>query len=103
MNILQKTTQARSNIAKCDLYTPHTKLLSMFFGAVNTYERVHSASLRKWSLDWIYEVLKKEDEFTKWVFPGNRILDQITRTPWLHATRYREPFSETSTVVMYVP
>jgi len=39
---------ARNNICPDDLYTPHTKLLDMFFGLTNVYEKVHSTTLRQW-------------------------------------------------------
>ena len=61
---------ARNFIAKEDLYTPHTRLLDLFFNVVNVYEKVAPSSLREYALDWIYEVLQKEDEFSKYITIG---------------------------------
>ena len=38
---------ARDTIAEDDLYTPHTKLLDLFFSVVGIYEKIHSTTLRK--------------------------------------------------------
>ncbi|EGD81137.1 cycloartenol synthase [Salpingoeca rosetta] len=54
----------RNEVASEDLYTPHTRVLDAFYAAVNVYEKFAPAFLRRWALDWIYEVLEKENEFT---------------------------------------
>ena len=46
----------RNEVAQEDLYTPHTFALDAFFSIVNVYEKFAPSFLRKWALDWIYEV-----------------------------------------------
>eukprot|EP00043_Microstomoeca_roanoka_P008241 m.79510 g.79510 ORF g.79510 m.79510 type:complete len:723 (-) comp14159_c0_seq1:213-2381(-) len=60
----------RNQVAQEDLYTPHTKILDLFFVAVNTYEKIAPRWLRRWALDWIYQVLQKENEFTNYICIG---------------------------------
>eukprot|EP00039_Didymoeca_costata_P000295 m.45021 g.45021 ORF g.45021 m.45021 type:complete len:725 (+) comp10173_c0_seq4:117-2291(+) len=60
----------RNFVAEEDLYTPHTWALDLFFSACNLYEKVAPSMIRNWALDWVYEVLKKEDEFTNYITIG---------------------------------
>eukprot|EP00055_Hartaetosiga_balthica_P006445 m.20203 g.20203 ORF g.20203 m.20203 type:complete len:722 (-) comp5225_c0_seq1:126-2291(-) len=62
--------QYRNSVAKEDLYTPHTKVLDLFFSCVNVYEKFASRWLRNRALDWIYEVLESENEFTNYICIG---------------------------------
>jgi len=66
-------TKARSFICDVDLYTPHTMLLEIFFGVVDVYEKVAPSFLRNAALDWVYKLLEKEDEFTKFIDIGTAI------------------------------
>ena len=76
-------TKARSFICDVDLYTPHTMLLEIFFGVVDVYEKVAPSFLRNAALDWVYKLLQKEDEFTKFIDIGKAknpgVLDQFAR------------------------
>lgn len=54
----------RSHIASVDLYSPHPRLLEVVFAAAGVYERVHSTWLRKRALDYVYEMIRMEDENT---------------------------------------
>jgi lanosterol synthase len=56
---------ARSRVASEDLYTPHTLPLEISYSVFNAYERVAPTWIRNKALDWIYELIQKEDEFTK--------------------------------------
>lgn len=60
----------RSFVATEDLYTPHTLALQAFFKIVDLYEHVASSTVRRWAMDWCYEVLQKEDEFTHYITIG---------------------------------
>lgn len=62
--------RARSFVREEDMYTPHTRVLETFFTVVNGYERVAPHWLRRRALNWIYEVLQKEDQFTNFICIG---------------------------------
>eukprot|EP00040_Diaphanoeca_grandis_P034707 m.216523 g.216523 ORF g.216523 m.216523 type:complete len:721 (-) comp33210_c0_seq1:416-2578(-) len=70
---------ARNRIAECDLYTPHTWLLDSFFAVCNTYEKVAPRFLRRKALDWCYELMQKEDEFTNYICigPVNKMINML--------------------------
>ena len=44
--------------------------MQAFFKIVDIYEYVASPTIRRWAMDWCYEVLQKEDEFTKYITIG---------------------------------
>ncbi|ORY69166.1 terpenoid cyclases/protein prenyltransferase alpha-alpha toroid [Leucosporidium creatinivorum] len=71
----------RSNIASVDLYSPHPALLEVVFAVSGAYERVHSTWLRKRALDYVYELIKMEDENTSYQCqaPVNKALNMICR------------------------
>eukprot|EP00050_Salpingoeca_kvevrii_P016478 m.55791 g.55791 ORF g.55791 m.55791 type:complete len:728 (-) comp6961_c0_seq1:3499-5682(-) len=75
---------ARKTIAPEDLYTPHTMVLDAFFTMCNAYEHIAPRWLRKRALDWIYQVLAKEDEFTNFIDigPVNKMINMLC--VWLH-------------------
>eukprot|EP00051_Salpingoeca_urceolata_P031664 m.12497 g.12497 ORF g.12497 m.12497 type:complete len:725 (+) comp4271_c0_seq2:368-2542(+) len=84
---------ARGTVAPEDLYTPHTRTLKVFFSIVNTYERFRSSSLRQRALDWVYEVLRKEDEFTNYICigPVNKVLNMLA--VWIREGPESKPFA----------
>ncbi len=69
----------RNRVAAEDLYTPHTWMLNAFFACCNTYEYFALPWLRRRALDWIYQVIKKEDEFTNHICigPVNKVINMI--------------------------
>lgn len=73
--------KARSFVAPEDLYTPHTWPLEASFAVFNAYEKVAPQWLRSKALDWVYELLRKEDEFTKCV--RSLVLRALLAFPWL--------------------
>ncbi|XP_051937890.1 lanosterol synthase isoform X2 [Hippocampus zosterae] len=60
----------RSNVAACDMYTPHSTLLSVFYTVLNVYEAHHSATLRAMAVKELYEHIQADDRFTKCISIG---------------------------------
>ncbi|MBN3308394.1 ERG7 synthase, partial [Amia calva] len=60
----------RNNVAACDLYTPHSKLLTIAYVIMNVYEAHHSTSLRKKAVEELYDHIKADDRFTKCISIG---------------------------------
>ncbi|XP_062907586.1 lanosterol synthase isoform X1 [Mobula hypostoma] len=60
----------RNNVAACDLYTPHSKLLTAAYVLLNVYEEYHSASLRKRAVSELYDHIMADDRFTKCISIG---------------------------------
>ena len=85
-----KWSSERSNIASCDLYTPHSWLLCGVHCVFNTYEYVHSSAIRKMALDKCYEHIMFDDDVTDGISIGpiSKVIQMLAR--W-----HREgPFSE---------
>ncbi|XP_049585016.1 lanosterol synthase [Syngnathus scovelli] len=60
----------RNNVAACDLYTPHSKLLSAAYTVLNVYEAHHSATLRGMAVKELYQHIQADDLFTKCISIG---------------------------------
>ncbi|KAG7258613.1 hypothetical protein CRUP_036331, partial [Coryphaenoides rupestris] len=60
----------RNNIAPCDLYTPHSTLLSFAYMIMNMYEAHHSTGLRSRAAKELYEHIQADDRFTKSISIG---------------------------------
>ncbi|XP_061091705.1 lanosterol synthase [Conger conger] len=60
----------RNNVAACDLYTPHSTLLSIAYVILNMYEAHHSAALRERAVKELYDHIKADDRFTKCISIG---------------------------------
>ncbi|XP_065417320.1 lanosterol synthase-like isoform X2 [Chrysemys picta bellii] len=60
----------RNNVAACDLYTPHSWLLTLANAILNVYEAHHSARLRQRAIAELYDHIKAEDRFTKAISIG---------------------------------
>uniref|UniRef100_A0A8C7Y8Q0 Lanosterol synthase (2,3-oxidosqualene-lanosterol cyclase) n=1 Tax=Oryzias sinensis TaxID=183150 RepID=A0A8C7Y8Q0_9TELE len=60
----------RNNVAPCDLYTPHSTLLTVAYMVLNMYEAHHSAALRKMAVKELYEHIQADDRFTKCISIG---------------------------------
>ncbi len=60
----------RSNIAKVDLYTPHSWLYNLAFGFLDIYERFHIAKERQRALDECLDHIEADDEFTQCISIG---------------------------------
>ncbi|XP_028663091.1 lanosterol synthase isoform X1 [Erpetoichthys calabaricus] len=71
----------RNNIAPCDIYTPHSGLLSLAYIILNIYEKYHSTSLRKKAIDELYEHIKADDRFTKCISigPVSKTINMLVR------------------------
>ncbi|XP_037542771.1 lanosterol synthase isoform X1 [Nematolebias whitei] len=61
----------RNNVAACDLYVPHSKLLNAILLVLNVYEDYHSSTLREMALKEIYEHIKADDHFTNYTNIGS--------------------------------
>ncbi|XP_065417261.1 lanosterol synthase-like isoform X3 [Chrysemys picta bellii] len=60
----------RNNVAACDLYTPHSWLLTVANAVLNVYEAHHSARLRQRAIAELYDHIKADDRFTKAISIG---------------------------------
>ncbi|XP_059823406.1 lanosterol synthase isoform X2 [Hypanus sabinus] len=60
----------RNNVAVCDLYTPHSKLLTAAYVLLNVYEEYHSTGLRKRAVAELYDHIMADDRFTKCISIG---------------------------------
>ncbi|TRZ03754.1 hypothetical protein DNTS_009746 [Danionella cerebrum] len=60
----------RNNVAACDLYTPHSNLLTVAYGILNAYEAHHSTLLRERAVKELYDHIKADDRFTKCISIG---------------------------------
>uniref|UniRef100_A0AAY4BJ47 Terpene cyclase/mutase family member n=2 Tax=Denticeps clupeoides TaxID=299321 RepID=A0AAY4BJ47_9TELE len=60
----------RNNVAPCDLYTPHSTLLTVAYLIMNVYEAHHSSTLRASAVEELYDHIKADDRFTKCISIG---------------------------------
>lgn len=71
----------RNNVAKGDIYMPHTMFLDGLFAILNTYEACAVPPIRKAGLDFVYDLVVKEDENTGYqdLGPVNKMMNLIVR------------------------
>uniref|UniRef100_H3DE43 Terpene cyclase/mutase family member n=1 Tax=Tetraodon nigroviridis TaxID=99883 RepID=H3DE43_TETNG len=60
----------RNNVAECDLYTPHSRLLTVAYMLLNVYEAHHSTVLRGKAVEELYDHIQADDRFTKCISIG---------------------------------
>uniref|UniRef100_A0A3B4XVJ3 Terpene cyclase/mutase family member n=1 Tax=Seriola lalandi dorsalis TaxID=1841481 RepID=A0A3B4XVJ3_SERLL len=60
----------RNNVAACDMYTPHSTLLTFAYMMLNVYEAHHSSTLRGRAVKELYEHIQADDRFTKCISIG---------------------------------
>ncbi|XP_015681004.1 lanosterol synthase [Protobothrops mucrosquamatus] len=60
----------KNNIASGDLYTPHSWLLKVTYAIANIYEQFHSKKLRQRAVEELYDHIKADDQFTKFISIG---------------------------------
>uniref|UniRef100_A0A8C5RXB7 Lanosterol synthase n=1 Tax=Laticauda laticaudata TaxID=8630 RepID=A0A8C5RXB7_LATLA len=60
----------KNNIASGDLYTPHSWLLKVIYAITNFYEQFHSKKLRQRAVEELYDHIKADDQFTKFISIG---------------------------------
>uniref|UniRef100_A0AAR2LG54 Terpene cyclase/mutase family member n=1 Tax=Pygocentrus nattereri TaxID=42514 RepID=A0AAR2LG54_PYGNA len=60
----------RNNVAACDIYTPHSNLLTVAYLILNVYEAHHSTALREKAVKELYDHIKADDRFTKCISIG---------------------------------
>uniref|UniRef100_A0A8C9TXW1 Terpene cyclase/mutase family member n=1 Tax=Scleropages formosus TaxID=113540 RepID=A0A8C9TXW1_SCLFO len=60
----------RNNVAPCDMYTPHSMLLTVAYMVMNVYEAHHSTALRGRAVKELYDHIKADDRFTKCISIG---------------------------------
>ncbi|XP_037542212.1 lanosterol synthase-like isoform X1 [Nematolebias whitei] len=60
----------RNHVAACDLYTPHSTLLTVAYMVLNVYEAHHSTTLREKAVKELYEHIQADDRFTKCISIG---------------------------------
>ncbi|KAK5861478.1 hypothetical protein PBY51_022872 [Eleginops maclovinus] len=60
----------RNNVAACDMYTPHSTLLTVAYMVLNVYEAHHSTMLRDKAVKELYEHIEADDRFTKCISIG---------------------------------
>ncbi|PIK43102.1 putative lanosterol synthase [Apostichopus japonicus] len=73
----------RENIAKIDIYTPHSWLYSMVFGMLDTYEPFHSSWYRESALKVCLDHIKQDDIMTNFISIGpiSKMINMLIR--WL--------------------
>lgn len=71
----------RNNVAKGDTYAPHTAVLDTFFVILGAYECCAPPPVRKSRLDFVYNLVVKEDENTEYqdVGPVSKTMNLIVR------------------------
>ncbi|XP_037832152.1 lanosterol synthase-like isoform X2 [Kryptolebias marmoratus] len=70
----------RNNVAACDLYTPHSKLLNIAYTVLNVYEAHHSTTLREKAVRELYEHIQADDRFSKCINSGvSKLLIMLVR------------------------
>uniref|UniRef100_A0A3P8WFT5 Terpene cyclase/mutase family member n=1 Tax=Cynoglossus semilaevis TaxID=244447 RepID=A0A3P8WFT5_CYNSE len=60
----------RNNVAACDMYTPHSTLLTFAYMVLNVYEAHHSSTLREKAVAELYRHIQADDSFTKCISIG---------------------------------
>uniref|UniRef100_A0A8C4I882 Terpene cyclase/mutase family member n=1 Tax=Dicentrarchus labrax TaxID=13489 RepID=A0A8C4I882_DICLA len=60
----------RNNVAACDMYTPHSTLLTVAYMVLNVYEAYHSTTMRGKAVKELYEHIQADDSFTKCISIG---------------------------------
>uniref|UniRef100_A0A670Y2C5 Terpene cyclase/mutase family member n=1 Tax=Pseudonaja textilis TaxID=8673 RepID=A0A670Y2C5_PSETE len=60
----------KNNVASGDLYTPHSWLLKVVYAIANIYEQFHSKKLRQQAVEELYDHIKADDQFTKFISIG---------------------------------
>uniref|UniRef100_A0AAQ4PZ61 Terpene cyclase/mutase family member n=1 Tax=Gasterosteus aculeatus aculeatus TaxID=481459 RepID=A0AAQ4PZ61_GASAC len=60
----------RNNVAACDMYTPHSTLLTVAYMVLNMYEAHHSSTLRGKAVKELYDHIQADDRFTKCISIG---------------------------------
>ncbi|KAI2660801.1 Lanosterol synthase [Labeo rohita] len=60
----------RNNVAACDMYTPHSTLLTIAYSILNVYEAHHSTTLREKAVKELFDHIKADDRFTKCISIG---------------------------------
>uniref|UniRef100_A0A8C5FCU7 Terpene cyclase/mutase family member n=1 Tax=Gadus morhua TaxID=8049 RepID=A0A8C5FCU7_GADMO len=60
----------RNNVAACDMYTPHSRLLNFAYMFMNVYEAHHSTGLRGKAVKELYEHIQADDRFTNSISIG---------------------------------
>ncbi|XP_070812856.1 lanosterol synthase isoform X2 [Pituophis catenifer annectens] len=60
----------KNNIASGDLYTPHSWLLKVIYAIANIYEQFHIKKLRERAVEELYDHIKADDQFTKFISIG---------------------------------
>ncbi|XP_072022420.1 lanosterol synthase-like [Amphiura filiformis] len=71
----------RDNIAKGDLYTPHSWLFTLGFGMLDVYEYYHSSKVRDWALQECYDHIRADDTITKGISIGpiSKVIQMLVR------------------------
>uniref|UniRef100_A0A8D3CBJ4 Terpene cyclase/mutase family member n=1 Tax=Scophthalmus maximus TaxID=52904 RepID=A0A8D3CBJ4_SCOMX len=60
----------RNNVAACDMYKPHSTLLTFAYKVLNVYEAHHSSTLREMAVKELYDHIQADDRFTKCISIG---------------------------------
>uniref|UniRef100_A0AAX7UUD7 Terpene cyclase/mutase family member n=1 Tax=Astatotilapia calliptera TaxID=8154 RepID=A0AAX7UUD7_ASTCA len=60
----------RNNVAACDMYTPHSTLLTVAYMVLNVYEAHHSTTLRGKAVKELYDHIEADDRYTKCISIG---------------------------------
>jgi lanosterol synthase len=71
----------RNNVAKCDVYTPHSWLLDLSFIALDAYERFHLKYFRSWAEQEVLDHIRADDSFTHCISVGpiSKVIQMLAR------------------------
>lgn len=71
----------RNNIAKEDLYSPHTMVLDTLYAILGAYESCHIPPLRRAALKKCYDLIVREDENTGYqtLGPVSKMMNLVAR------------------------
>lgn len=73
----------RDNIAKVDLYTPHSWLYNIVFGFLDVYEPFHFSWYREQAVEMCYDHIRQDDIMTNYISIGpiSKMINMLVR--WL--------------------
>ncbi|KAL6304502.1 terpenoid cyclases/protein prenyltransferase alpha-alpha toroid [Sparassis latifolia] len=71
----------RNNVAKVDLYSPHSRVFDLLYGILNVYESCAIPPVRRAALDRCYDLIVQEDENTGYqtLGPVSKMMNLIVR------------------------
>nr|WOJ37985.1 oxidosqualene cyclase 1 [Eupentacta fraudatrix] len=87
-----KWPEQKDNVAKVDLYTPHSPLYTSLFKFLDIYELSHMGGLRERALEACYDHIRQDDIMTNYISVGpiSKMINMLIR--WLKEGPESEAF-----------